>query len=85
MLTLPALLMGCGATGPLGERLLKARLLSEEKKGVLVVCFKANAILYGDGITAVVKTTAKFKGKVEVKAGCEIEVNTEGEDEESNQ
>lgn len=79
------LLTGCGATGPLGERLLRAKLLSEEKKGALVVCFRANAIVYGGGNTAVVKLTSQFKGRVEVKNQCEIIISTtEGEEEDGD-
>lgn len=68
------LLSGCAATNALGERLLKAKGLSEKEKGALVVCTRANALMYGGGNIAIVKTTKSFTGTVEVKKGCGVKI-----------
>ena len=70
------LITGCAATNALGERLLKAKVLSEKEKGALVVCTRANALMYGGGNIAIVKTTKSFSGTVEVKQGCGVKITT---------
>ena len=67
-------LSGCAATNALGERLLKAKIFSEKEKGALAICTRANALMYGGGNIAIVKTTKHFHGTVKVKKGCQIEV-----------
>jgi len=65
---------GCASTAGLGKRLLKAKIVSEEHKGALAVCTRANALMYGGGNIAVVKTTKDFQGTVEVKKGCAVKI-----------
>jgi len=73
-------LSSCAVTGPLGKRLLKAKLISEEKKGALVMCIKAKALMYGGGTTAMIKLTNDFKGTVVVTENCGIKVNPKEDD-----
>ena len=68
------LFSGCASTAGLGKRLLKAKIVSEEHKGALAVCTRANALMYGGGNIAVVKTTKDFQGIVEVKKGCAVKI-----------
>jgi len=68
------LLSGCASTAGLGKRLLKAKIVSEEHKGALAVCTRANALMYGGGNIAVIKTAKDFQGTVEVKKGCAVKI-----------
>ena len=71
------LVSGCASTAGLGKRLLKAKIVSEANKGALAVCTRANALMYGGGNIAIVKTTKDFTGTVEVKKGCEVKITTQ--------
>jgi len=67
-------LTSCASTAGLGKRLLKAKIVSEEHKGALAVCTRANALMYGGGNIAVIKTAKDFQGTVEVKKGCAVKI-----------
>lgn len=65
---------GCASTAGLGKRLLKAKIVSEENKGALAICTRANALMYGGGNITVIKTAKDFQGTVEVKKGCAVKI-----------
>lgn len=65
---------GCASTAGLGKRLLKAKIVSEENKGALAICTRANALMYGGGNITIIKTTKDFTGTVKVKKGCTVEI-----------
>ncbi len=68
---------GCASTAGLGKRLLQAKIVSEKHKGVLAICTRANALMYGGGNIAIVKTTKDFQGTVEVKKGCAVKITSQ--------
>ena len=70
-------LSGCASTAGLGKRLLKAKIVSEENKGAFAICTRANALMYGGGNIAVVKTAKDFQGTVEVKKGCAVKITAQ--------
>jgi len=71
------LVSGCASTAGLGKRLLKAKIVSEENKGAFAICTRANALMYGGGNIAVVKTAKDFEGTVEVKKGCAVKITAQ--------
>lgn len=71
------LFSGCASTAGLGKRLLKAKIVSEEHKGALAVCTRANALMYGGGNIAIIKTAKDFQGTVEVKKGCTVKITAQ--------
>lgn len=71
------LVAGCASTAGLGKRLLKAKIVSEEHKGALAVCTRANALMYGGGNITVIKTAKDFQGTVEVKKGCAVKITAQ--------
>ncbi len=71
------LVTGCASTAGLGKRLLKAKIVSEENKGALAICTRANALMYGGGNITVIKTAKDFQGTVEVKKGCAVKITTQ--------
>jgi len=74
VIVLSILFSGCASTAGLGKRLLKAKIVSEENKGALAICTRANALMYGGGNIAVIKTAKDFQGTVEVKKGCAVKI-----------
>lgn len=75
-------LSGCATvSGLTGKQMIEKDLNKQEQKGALVVCVKANALLYGTGKIVYARAAEDFKGTITIK-DCGVNINNDDDEDE---